>query len=156
MMKGKIHKPQGFTLVELLITVAIVAILATIALPSYFDFLQKSRRADAHSALTKLQLEQENLRSNCRFYAQGIGANNSCPDTATDSSTVTVQGNTTSRDGYYTIGIEAGSADGNSFTLVATPVAGGPQAADTSCASIKLTVDNTNPNGLKTPTDCWE
>ena len=61
-LRQKLHSercpPRGFTLVELLITVAIVAILATIAYPSYLSFMQKAKRADAHSAITALQLAQ--------------------------------------------------------------------------------------------------
>jgi type IV pilus assembly protein PilE len=151
---------RGFTLIELLITVAIVAILGTIALPAYYDFIRESRRADAHSALLAVQLAQEKARGNCQHYAQIIAADNDCQATAALSS---VKGNypnaancTDSRDGYYSICVAAGSADANSYTLTATAVAGGPQASDTACTTITLTVDNANPNGLKTPADCWE
>jgi type IV pilus assembly protein PilE len=158
-------KYKGFTLIELLITVAIVAILGTIALPAYYDFVRESRRADAHSALSKLQLAQESFRANCRAYAASLD-----PDISTDDCSLVIDpvtgvitannsklsGQTTSRDGHYTLAIS--NADGNSYTLTATPT--GIQADDDECAQIILTVDPDNPNGDKTsspsgPDECW-
>jgi type IV pilus assembly protein PilE len=159
-------KYKGFTLIELLITVAIVAILGTIALPAYYDFIRESRRADAHSALSALQLAQEKVRGSCRFYAGGFGTladcptadpcSFVCPDGVTSSTNVLLVNSPTSRDGHYTLAIS--NADGNSYTLTATPA--GVQTDDTECAQIILTVDPDNPNGAKTstpsgPEECW-
>jgi type IV pilus assembly protein PilE len=153
MMKDRIHKLQGFTLVELLITVAIVAILATFAYPAFQQFLLESRRADAYSALTALQLSQENLRGSCKHYALGGIGSNSCDPN--DAGNTTVKGSTISRDGYYALTIEGTvSSAGNAYRLVATPV--GAQANDTSCDPITLEVNTSFPNGLKSPTSCWE
>ncbi len=60
----KLKKTLGFTLIELMIVVAIVAILAAIAYPSYRDSIRKSRRVDAKSALTDIAQKQE------AFYAR--------------------------------------------------------------------------------------
>ena len=60
------------TLVELLIVVAIVGILASIALPSWNSQVQKVRRADARNALLNVQLEQEKYRSTNGAYADGL------------------------------------------------------------------------------------
>ena len=50
---------NGFTLVEMLIVVTVGAILVTVALPSYQEYLRKARRSDGKEALLRLQLEQE-------------------------------------------------------------------------------------------------
>lgn len=136
----------GLTLIELLITVAIVAILATIALPAYYEFIRESRRADAHSALSALQLAQENYRGNCPTYASIIGGSTSCAIS-------TIKGSAISRDQYYDISIVTGTVTGNSYELEATPR--GDQVSDTQCAAIRLTVNISSPNGLKSPADCW-
>lgn len=69
-MKNK--KNGGMTLVELLIVVAIVGILASVALPSWNSQVQKVRRADARNALLNVQLEQEKYRSTNGAYAGGL------------------------------------------------------------------------------------
>ena len=68
----KNKKNGGMTLVELLIVVAIVGILASIALPSWNSQVQKDRRADARNALLNVQLEQEKYRSTNGAYAGSL------------------------------------------------------------------------------------
>jgi type IV pilus assembly protein PilE len=147
---------NGFTLIELLITIAIIAILATVAYPSYQQFLLESRRADAQSSLLKLQLAQENLRGSCKHYALGGIGDNLC---TADPATTTVEGSAVSKDGYYDLAITGDAATaGNSYILTATPVDGGPQTNDTDCLAITLTVNTDFPNGQKGGTsglDCW-
>lgn len=153
-------KQQGFTLMEMLIALTIVGILAGIAYPSYVDSVNKSRRADAHNALIKLQLAQEKLRGNCRFYAAAIdttaGASNTCAATAANTKVVGV---TTSPDGNYTLAIS--NASTSSYTLTAT--ATGAQAGDSACKKIIFEVTAASPDGSKTAKDannntasiCW-
>lgn len=141
---------RGFTLIELMLVVVVVAILAAVAYPSYEAAVRKSRRADAREALTSLQQAQEKLRGSCRFYAQSIGGASAC---GADASATTVGGATTSSNGFYTLSVQGGSASGNSYVLEADPQ--GAQASDTSCDPMTLTVNAANPNGLRSPADCW-
>lgn len=149
---------KGFSLIELMITIALIGILAAIAYPSYQDSILKSRRADAHGAIFAVQQAQERLRGDCKFYAQSIAASNACNASAA-LSTVWVNGlisdgggNWTSPDGYYNVALSA--ASGNAYTITATAV--GKQANDSTCPTITLAVSTSNSKGARGPSeDCW-
>ena len=125
-------KSRGFTLVELMITVAIIGILAMIAVPQYSDYLSKSRRSDGMTALLNMAALQE------RFYVQ----NNTY---AGDGNISQVGGSTTS-EGFYTIKIS--SASTTAFLLTATAIS--EQVGDTDCATMTL-----SSTGAKLPVGCW-
>lgn len=132
-IKGK--KSAGFTLIELMITVAIVAILAVVAYPSYNDFVVRSNRAEAPRELVRLANLQEQLFVDSRAYTTNIS------DLGVGS-TATYE----TPSSNYKI---TSTVVGNTFTLTAD--AKGAQATnDPGCTAITIT-----DTGQKTPINCW-
>lgn len=64
---------QGFTLIELMITVAIIAILAAIAVPSYTDYVTRSKFTEAHGQLADLRVKMEQYYMDNRRYSTTTG-----------------------------------------------------------------------------------
>jgi len=141
-------KHQGFTLLELLMVIAIIGILAAIAVPSYSGYVKKSRRADAMTALTALQIKMEKFRGSCIYYPKNTGNGDVC---GASSAVSTIEFPGTSNDNHYTITIPVATA--NTYTLKAVPV--GDQANDTDCPEMTITVTNSKPKGVKAPEKCW-
>jgi len=126
-------RQRGFTLVELVVTVAIIGLLASIAFPNYMEYVKKGRRAAAQSHLMDVAQRQQQYLLDTRSYAADLSTLN-----------VTTPSDVSS---YYTISITVGDSGPPSFTATATPVAGSAQASDPT-----LTLTNT---GAKTPADKW-
>ncbi len=123
----------GFTLIELMIVVAIVGILATIAYPSYQDSVKKSRRADAKSALmgfvNAMERHYTEYNSYCDAAAAGETAVSGCGDATPDKGKPAVFADEAPLDGttkYYDLTIQA--VNETTYTLRATPK--GAQAGD--------------------------
>lgn len=134
----------GFTLIELVIAVAVVGILASIAYPSYLNQIRKSRRSDAVAALSEVQQAQERWRANNTTYAGSA----ELPTTAPPAGLGVIG---TSKGGYYTMVLSANSATG--YTLTATAVSGKSQAGDTGCSTLTVTVENGT--ARNEPPSCW-
>jgi type IV pilus assembly protein PilE len=71
---------RGFTLLELMIVVAVVAILAGFAISAYTEQVRKAKRAEAMKGIAAGRLLMEKFRAFCPTYADQSGATNSCQD----------------------------------------------------------------------------
>jgi type IV pilus assembly protein PilE len=132
---------SGFTLIELMITVVILGILASIAYPSYTNYVTRARRSEATINLAQLAAQQEKYFTDCGHYAANIGAAKNC------TAPGTLAGSSTTTNGYYTIAIAAGPSGNTvtSYTLIATPA--GTQATSDAGKCDSISIDST---GLKT------
>lgn len=133
----------GFTLIELMVTVAIVGILASIAYPSYQDSVMKSRRADAEGALLGLANAMERHFTENNSYLGAADAVTGIPSIY--SSTSPVEGGTP----YYNLTVSPATT-ANSYTLSATPI-----GTDT-CGTLTLTQTGVKGVGTgATVAECW-
>lgn len=132
---------SGLSLIELIVVMAIIAVVAAFAYPSYLEQVRKSRRAQAHEALTDLAQQQERFHTVNLSYADGLDDLNHTDPT------------------FYVVTLAAQDATATacngtaadrcvSYVLTATPRAG--QEADT-CATITLShIGARGPN-----VECW-
>lgn len=134
----------GFTLIELMVVVVIVAVLGIIALPSYQQYSIRAQRTEAKTALLQLAANQE------RFYLQN--------NTYTNNLAALGFPGGVSEKGVYTLNIPLANAQ--TFQANATPTPGGgisgrDMTTDAACAQFNL-----NAQGLKTAAPdpnntCW-
>ena len=130
---------RGFSLIELMIALAVVAILAVIATFVYPTYVYKSKRLDAINTLMAISLAEQRYRSSNTQYGSLAQVWN---------------GVTTSDQGYYTLSI--GSISANSYTVTATAIGGqsNDRANGVSCASMSLAVVSSTIT--RSPAACWD
>jgi len=118
------RRQHGFTLIDLMICVAVIGVLSTVAYPAFSSTVSKSRRSDALVALMKLQLAQERHRADHPSYADltQLGLPDRSPS------------------GHYQLNLQGVTAEG--YTVHATAI--GAQQGDTLCRHLRLSLIGAN------------
>lgn len=135
------RRPRGFTLIEVMIVVVIVAILAAIALPGYQEYVRRGHRAEARAALQQAATWMERAATSNGLYP------------ITSAFPATLQAVTSGR---YSVALDS---DGTAWALTATRTVGSAQATDR-CGDYTLT--HTGQRGITnaatgtTVSDCWD
>lgn len=137
---------RGFTLIELMITVAIVGILAAIAYPAYTNHVLKTRRAAASACLTELSQWMERNYTTCLRHDR-TGAACGTNLTSAELPALSCRADLAAS---YTFSFTA-NPTASAYTLQAAPQ--GPQAGDTRCGTLTLT--HVGAKGATAATGCW-
>lgn len=127
------QRQRGFSLVELMIAVAVVGILAAVALPAYNDQVRKSRRAAAQAFLMNVAAKQQQYLIDARAYASSV-----------TELKLTIPSEVSA---YYAVSITTGTAP-PTFSVTADPT--GAQEKDLNNQNLVL-----DQNGTKTPAGAW-
>jgi type IV pilus assembly protein PilE len=134
------NSAKGFSLMELMITIAIIAILVALAYPSYARYVRKAQRGEAQQLLINWTNNQEIWRSNNPTYADDVASPDGIPVPTHERYT-------------FTLGAP-NPPTATQYLLVAT--AQGDQAKDGVTGEGQCAVLNIDQAGVKTPAACWD
>ena len=140
------NRMRGMTLIELMVVLAVVAILSTLAVGSYRQYVLRANRTDATSALLRVQVAQEKYFLQNNAYTTNV---NAAPPTGLGVASPTPNG-------FYTITVTGDPNSGNNIatSFLATATAVAPQTQDTSCLTLTIN-DQGLRNSSPSTTACW-
>lgn len=141
--QGNKMNKNGFTLIELMVTIAIIAILSSVAYPSYVSHVQKTRRAEAQSTLVELANRQEMYYLDHHRYAANLKS-----DLGMQTNPLITE------NGYYSITTSSAESTAIGFKLTATAIS--TQVADTDCAWLAISHDHEKTATNTNSTNCWK
>ncbi len=145
---------RGFTLIELMIAIAIMGILAAIAVPSLSKYIRESRRAQAQADMLQIRLALEKWRANNNSYLSTLNH----ADDATILTPADLADNLSTANAYYDYALlntsAGGTPDASHYYIRATAVGG--QAADVAGGVTSCTPMGLDQSGAKTHAACWK
>jgi type IV pilus assembly protein PilE len=157
------HRHQGFTLVELIVAMVILATLAAIAIPSYNQYVLKSHRTEAKAALMDAASLEERFFSTSNLYTNnalqlGYGVAGPPPSIPVGTGYYVISNITSSVPLPPTPTVQGGTPA--TFTITVIPAPGSMQVNDTACAlfTINSAGQQTaqNSGGIDNTANCWQ
>lgn len=133
------RKTPGFTLIELMIALVVVAVLAAIALPAYQSQIRSARRSEAIVEVSKVQQAQERWRANNSSYSADVSSSTTGLR-ITSGTTVASDYDTSS--GYYNIALSGNT--GTAYIVTMGAKTGKSQVKDTNCQCMRVSWSNGN------------
>jgi type IV pilus assembly protein PilE len=164
LLRPRAEPAPGFSLVELMVTVAIVGVLAMIAVPGYRQYVERGNRSVAKTAMSEIVARQESHRSERKRYATTLRG----LERGWQSGTLYVYRDGTltnieNASAIYQVRLEGNAADtrcppgddptGDEFTVVAEPIR--TQASDTACATLCLSSAGVKGASGASGAECW-
>ncbi|GAB4222241.1 MAG: type IV pilin protein [Francisella sp.] len=134
-----LYNKKGFSLIELMVVIGILAILASIGVPLYNNFILKNHRSEATSELLSAANAADNYEIRYGMFPSGSNINTFFHENTQNN--------------YYLLSYCSGESSCTGVSYVITATAQGSQTSDTPCQTIKIEVNGGVVN--KTPAECW-